>query len=80
MKKQHQHKNNKHSFTKTRSQGSTKITSTSRRDCGISATIVTTGNKKGTEFVVCLEDETTLYFNGREARTLYALLARHYNS
>lgn len=73
---------NKHSYIVTRKIGSMVVTAIDRRDNGIDAVITTHGSKKGTDLYVSLNDDqkTELYFDGREARTLYGLLRKHYRN
>jgi hypothetical protein len=73
---------NKHSYIVTRKLGNMVTTIIDRRDNGIDAVVTTYGNKKGTNLYVALNDDknTEIFFDGREARTLYGLLQKHYRN
>jgi hypothetical protein len=55
-------------------------TETARRDDGVwNAAVTTDPQTNATNLFLDLEDGTTVKLSGREARTLYLLLSKHYD-
>jgi hypothetical protein len=76
---------NKHASIRSRITKNGKLrTETHRRDSGIKASISTHAKTNNTVMFLDFEEEdepgaeTTLRLSGREARTLYRLLSKHY--
>ncbi len=54
-------------------------TETARRDSGLAASVTTDQRNNATKLSITTDEGFVVRFDGRQARTLFRLLARHYD-